>query len=270
MPEIDLNAPAFGEGAQKISDIRPEEGNPSEEVATEPEVQEPQESTEPEGQPEGETQVPYSRFKKFHERAREAEAEAERWRQEAESLRSQSAYRPEPQNTGVPMPDYWRKLYGDSEQSQEAWQIQYAENERLKEEARQEALKAVQEAQEYETVRTEQNMEVIDDSFEDLEAYVGRNLTDKEQSAILDIVDEYTAKDDQGNYAGNLMPFEKAWEIYSLQQQATKAPKVQERNRVASLSGTQNEGTPSGNEGDAEFDPSWGALTSAIRKRFGS
>ncbi|MDR3642873.1 MAG: hypothetical protein P4L74_04575 [Candidatus Doudnabacteria bacterium] len=64
--------------------------------------------------------------------------------------------------------------------------------------------------------RIEGNIGIIDEQFLELEEIVGRELTEEEQSAILDIVDEYTPKDKDGNYLCSLLPFDYAWEIYEV------------------------------------------------------
>ena len=63
-------------------------------------------------------------------------------------------------------------------------------------------------------LRVKDNLAIIDELLEDLEEDSGRELTEHETSAILDIVDEYTPKDDKGNYIVELLPFDYAWEIY--------------------------------------------------------
>ena len=65
--KIDLNAPAFGAGVQKIEDV-------SSEPVGEPEIKPKEEAPL---LPEEEQTVSYSRFKKFHDAAKEAEEEAE-------------------------------------------------------------------------------------------------------------------------------------------------------------------------------------------------
>lgn len=58
------------------------------------------------------------------------------------------------------------------------------------------------------------NVAEIDERLEDLVEYLGRELTEGETSAILDIVDEYTPKDSKGNYLIELLPFDYAWRVY--------------------------------------------------------
>lgn len=250
--KIDLNAPAFGEGAQKIE-------VPTDEAVAEP-VEEPKvEVKETEETSEEESKVPYSRFKKFHDRAAEAEAEAEKWKAKALALETK------PETVSTDIPSYWVKLYGDSPESQEAWKIQSEQNEVLKREAREQAVEAVRNERFEEAKRTEQKVEVIDQNLDTLSAFVGRDLTDKEQEAVLDIVDDYTPKGGDGNYLGAMLPFEKAWEIYELKQQASKAPKTKARDQVASLSGTQTQGEPVITEKDKNFNPlDWNAYQRRI------
>jgi hypothetical protein len=62
----------------------------------------------------------------------------------------------------------------------------------------------------------EGNIAVIDIQLLGLQNMIGRELTEDEQSTILDIVDEYTPKDKDGNYLCRLLPFEYAWEIYEI------------------------------------------------------
>lgn len=250
MTKFDLNAPAFGEGAQKV-----EAAAAAETTVVEEEVKPvvpPADET-----PDEESKVPYSRFKKFHDIAKDAQAEAEYWRKQAED---RAAYHDSPQRGTVAddaVPANWVKLYGDGEASKEAWQVQQQMNAELLANARKEALDAVRNQRHEEVARTEENIEALDDNFEDLSALVGRDLTDAEQSAVLDIVDDYTPKDRDGNYSGEILPFEKAWEIYELKAQAQKAPKVAARDNVARLSGNATQGEASNKD---EQDKAWNPL----------
>jgi uncharacterized protein with von Willebrand factor type A (vWA) domain len=237
--KIDLNAPAFGAGVQKIEDV----------------------SSEPVGQPEikpkeeeiivpDEQQVSYSRFKKFHDAAKEAEEEAAYWKAKATAIET------EPVHYNEEMPSQWTKLYGDSEQSKEAWKVQQDLNRQIREDALREAREAVRNERYEEVQRTEENMETLDNNFETLEAFVGRTLTDKEQSDVLDAVDFLTAKDQYGNYAGALVPFEAAWDYVQAKAGSTKAPQRQSRDQVASLTGSQSQGEPNLSE-KQERDKNW-------------
>lgn len=235
--KIDLNAPAFGEGAQKIEET-------TEETVVEPVVEAKEEVLEPS---EEESKVPYSRFKKFHDRAIEAERERDEWRTRAEIKPTIEAQ--------TELPDFWVKNYGSDENSQEAWKNQLRLNEQIKEEAKQEALEAVRNERYQEDQRTEENIETLDNHLELVAGAAGRDLNEKEESAILDIIDDYTPKDDNGNYMGAILSADKAWEIYELKQQATKGARTKTRDSIASLSGTQTRGEPTITDKDASFNP---------------
>ena len=272
MPKIDLNAPAFGTGAQKVSEVT--EAEETDKPAGDAEVEQPKEpekkETDTEASEEEPSKVPYSRFKKFHDLAKEAQEEAEYWRQEAQ--RRQDEYQPRREEAigDDEVPAYWKKLYGDESSEKwplvkEAWKIQAQANAEFREQARREALDAVRGEREHEAERVEANLETLDAGFEDLEAFVGRQLTEREQSAVLDIVDKYTPKDKYGNYAGAIMQFEDAWDIYEMQQNAAKAPKQQKRDSVAGLTNGKTAGENTTAETDKQFNPlDWNAWKKRI------
>jgi hypothetical protein len=263
--KIDLNAPAFGEGAQKVEDLVPE--TEVKEPIDQP-IIEPVGAKKDDDDGEPESVVPYRRFKKFHDRALQAEQEAAEWRAKAEATNNRQA---------EPQIDYqdeafklWIENFGDNEASRKAWvnqlKIQEQLEQRSLERASQKALEAVRNERQAEENRTEQNIDLIDDQLDELQAEVGRALTEKEQAELLDIVDDYTPKDGNGDYAGAMMPFNKAWEIYQLKKQSSKAPKVQSRNAVAQLSANQTQGETSvQTEKDKNFNPlDWDAYRNRI------
>ena len=75
-----------------------------------------------------------------------------------------------------------------------------------------------------EDMEAEKNMAIIDEKLEDLKdflkEYYDKNLTEYEESRVLEIVDEYTPKKKDGNYLVDLLPFEYAWEIYEAEKEA--------------------------------------------------
>lgn len=256
--KFDPNAPAFGSGAQKLEDLI----NDASKQASVEEKPEQQEEVVEEVESEEETKVPYSRFKKFHEEARIARQEAEEWRAKAEALEHQPRYDREEESE---MPAYWVKLYGDSEASKEAWQVQERREQEIERRAYEAGQRGAEELEIKQQQRIESNVATIDDSFEDLSDYIGRELTAKEQSAILDIVDDFTPKDSYGRYAGPLIPFEKAWEMYELKQGSAKVSQRKDRDSVASLSGASSEGNTEVNQ---ESDKNWNPLARGTwRKR---
>ncbi len=244
--EIDLQAPAFGPGSQKIEPKVEAPEVPEEKPVVEEEPEEVAEATE--------SKVPYSRFKKFHDRALEAEEEAAHWRRIAEQGES-------PAKVESEVPAFWTELYGDSPAAQRAWEIQSEQNEALMAKAQEKAIEAVRNERYQEEERVEKNVEYLDEGIESLSDTLGRPLTQKEESALLDIIDEFTPKDEDGNYAGSIIPFEKAWEIYELKNGSTSNQVKSSRDAIASLSGSQSQGVPSQKaEDDKGFDPrDWNA-----------
>lgn len=240
LKKVDLNAPAFGPGSQNIE-------TETEEAEAQPVKVEKEEETEETS--EEESKVPYSRFKKFHDEAKSAREEAEFWKKEAESNKKETV-------TTEEVPEFWKELYGDSEASQKAWRIQEKANDSLIERSRREAIEAVRNERYEESKQVEENVDKIDSNFDNLSDTLGRELTEKEQSTLLDIVDDYTPKDGDGNYIGEIMPFNKAWEIYELKQQAGKLSKAKSRDSIASLSNTQSQGDPAViEEKNKQFNP---------------
>jgi len=66
----------------------------------------------------------------------------------------------------------------------------------------------------YESLKMEDNVAEIDERLEDLAIHLDRELTEYEERRILEIVDEYTPKDKDGDYLTDLLPFDYAWKIY--------------------------------------------------------
>jgi len=55
----------------------------------------------------------------------------------------------------------------------------------------------------------------IIDGLAKLEAHIGRDLTEYEAIAVFDIAEEFSPKDEKGNYwIKELLPFPYAWKIY--------------------------------------------------------
>lgn len=249
--KIDLTKPAFGSEAQTLSSLTEE---PKETSVEEPKQNSEIEATEEETESSVENKVPYSRFKNIHNRALEAEAEAEKWRLRAEEIEQSRTTRydaDEPEQ----MPSDWKELYGDSEASQKAWAVQQRREAAIERRAYEAGQRGAEELEVRQAERINTNIASIDENFEDLSAYVGRNLTAKEQSAVLDIVDDFTPKDETGRYAGPLISFDKAWELYELKQGSANAAKRQSRDNVASLTGTSSQGSTEVKADDEAWNP---------------
>jgi len=217
--------------------------------------------------------VPYSRFSTVLARTKEAERVAmeaqfrleqlERER-ELERSRSQENNFSREESTGEvykgSLPGYWVKLFGDSDASREAYgyelQRQREIEERAEQRAAERALKAVEEKTSYEQQAISMNENIIESRIEDLSLALGRDLTAQEEGALLDIVDEYTPKDEFGNYAGDTIPFEKAWEIYELRTGRQAASMKQARSAATAVTAVQSEGESVGREKDQkDWDP---------------
>lgn len=232
--KIDLNAPAFGENAQKIDPL---------DSASETSSDAPQAETKIESEVK-EQVVPYSRFQKIHQRAIEAEKEAnEAKARYEESVRG----RQDPARTSQEVsPDReWIEMFGDSDASKRAYSIDMKRREQLEERAMQKALEAIDSRQEKEEMQNAENLSEIDERLESLSALVGRDLTKAEEDKLLDIVDDYTPKDGRGNYAGELLPFDKAWEILELKEAKSSMATRKSRDSVAGISSARSEGDTS-------------------------
>lgn len=275
MSKVDLNKPAFGPNSQKLNQLEEVKAAPetSEEVKEEkePEV-EPKESVVEEEEKD-ESKVPYSRFKKFHERALEAETKAREYESRLNELEARYKEKKESPTFSKEMPDYWKEMYGDSEASSKAWSIEQRRQEEILEMAEQRAeeraIRAMREERGSEERRLNENVQTIDSELERVSDKVGRDLTEKEQSALLDIVDDFTPKDEDGNYVGQTLPMEKAWEIYELKTQGAKIAKQNSRNAAAAPSSSGSEGGTNAGDKDKNWNPSWSALPELIRKATG-
>ena len=100
-----------------------------------------------------------------------------------------------------------------------------------------------------------QRVASFDSAFEELSVLEGKEFSDDEQVALLDIVEEYSPKNAQGQLIGEyLLPLDKAYEIFKVKHEPVIAAKKTERNAVAALSGARSEGTPSVSS-DADWNP---------------
>lgn len=202
-------------------------------------VEEPQEvipATSEESVVEEKNRVPYSRFEKVYQSAQEAREEAERYRQEAESLRQSQT------QTQEELPDYWVELFGDSPAAQKAYKAEQKRMAEIEMRAEQRALETIEQRQYQEQSKIATNLDTIDNRLDALADALGRDLSENEQIAILDIIDDYTPKDSSGKYAGELLPFDKAYEIYEMKQSQASAQTRRSRDNVASISGSKSQG----------------------------
>jgi hypothetical protein len=263
-----MDAPAFGASAAKTEDTS--ETTTADVSQTESGESKEQGTSAPEPVVD-EQRVPYSRFSKMRELAREAEARAE----EAEARYLESLRAREERNVSQEtisthykgdLPGFWVKLYGDSEASREAYAYELQRQNQIREEARRDAVEAVRAESQYERQTITANENEIDNRLDDLGSYLGRDLTPKEEDKLLDIIDEYTPKDANGMYAGDLISFDKAWEIYEMREGQSAAAGSRSRRQATALTSSRSEGEPSGDEKQkSDFDPrDWNAYRRRI------
>jgi len=199
--------------------------------------------------------IPYSRFESVNEAKIKAEARAELLEQQLAEARNGSKA---VESEDVALPDEWVELYGDSDAAKRAYSLQLGLNERLLETAESKVFERLQNREKEEQEMVSKNLEAIEDSLAQFQEKLGRDLTETEESAILDIQDEFTAKDANGKYISELLSPEKAFEVYTLRNTAATAKKVQAKRGVVSLTGASSEGEVSASS--ANYNPSaWGS-----------
>lgn len=252
--EYDPNAPAFGSKVQKIEEAK-------EEVI--------EEGTATPAANAGETEtgrVPYSRFEKVHKEALEAREEARIAREEAQRAREEfESFSRNSRESDNQIPDYWKELFGDSDASKKAFQ---AEQKRIAEfeiRAEERAIRAYENRMELDSNRISSNLDSLEERIESFSDTLGRDLTEEEQSDLLDIVDEFTPKKKDGSYDGNLISFDKAWQIRELQTEKENLSKSRSRNAATSASGTSSQGVASGVSDEAWNPRAWGSWKSRIK-----
>lgn len=242
---VDLDAPLFP--------ARGEEGTATPASAPESEhTPEPTGNAQPTdgGNPSvPEQNVPYSRFRDAIEARREAEhraEEAEAREAHARERAERIASEPRPRRTETDFADSgyraWATIYGDNENTRKAYAIELERQDGLREEMRREAVDAVRAERDTEARVVSTNVGLIDERLEDFSFNLGRPVTPQEESALLDIVDEYTPTDADGQYAGDLIGFDKAWEILQMRQNAVGQRASSARRTPTALTSSPSQG----------------------------
>lgn len=249
IPDDESGAAAPTAGSQpeeEVENVTEEKTN--DEAATEATNESEEEAEEETVVPE--SRVPYSRFEKVNERAIKAEMERDIMRQQLEaSQRNQSS---QTVSDGT-LPDYWVELYGDSDLSRKAYAAEERRMEAIEEKAATRAVENLQKAQREAVEAEAESAEEIVNSLDDYQAQSKRALTKTERDGILDIMDEFTPKDAQGNYAAPLLDVNKAAEIYDLRNTTASASKKAARRNAATLAGATSEGATSGSDKETHF-----------------
>ena len=223
------------------------ESVPEEAIKTEPEA----EQATPDKPVEEEEKVPKSRFLTMHQRA----VEAEKALRAFEAERASQPVQREPIADDESLKKFYVDTFGEGELTENLYQNELARLSSIEEKAAERAYERLSQREAQDAELIDQRVQSFDRAFEELSVVEGKDFTDDEQVAMLDIVEEYSPKDAQGKLIGEfLLPLDKAYEIYQLQSQPKVEAKKTERNAVAALSGARSEGTPSGTS-DADWQP---------------
>ena len=203
--------------------------------------------------------IPYSRFEKVNEAKIRAE---ERLAVLEEQLAKKNSN--DTDSDEITPDEDWIELWGDNEDSRRAYLVDQRRKERERIETTNKILEEIDTRQTTKQKETQENLEYIEENIAKLEETLGRKLTEVEESAVLDIQDEWTPKDDKGNYIAPLLSAEKAFEVYNLRQTTATAKKSLARKRVVSITGSSTDGESNGSS-SADFDSkAWGSWRTAL------
>lgn len=200
--------------------------------------EEPDDTASPVGTESEEQKIPYSRFKKKLDELTETTSKVAFLEGQLEELKQN---RLESKPVDVEVPPEWVKLYGDSEVSKDAYIVQLKREEQLQEKAVTQAIDRINKQRQEETERLSENESLLEENLSSLSDNLGKKLSNKQEEAILSIVDEFSPVGKDGKYL-SMFPFDKAYEIYQLRLSADGKPTRQARKKVADLTGTTSEG----------------------------
>ncbi len=244
---MEITAKGFEKASDKLTAEQLDK--PIDEVVVEPSTESvPETVTEPVSpenteptvvEPVEEEKVPKSRFLTMHQRAVEAE-------KALRAFEAEKANRSEPvQSLGEDedLKKFYTDTFGEGELTEKLYKNELARLASIEEKAAERAFERFNRmGQEQEEV-INQRVESFDRAFEELGIVEGKDFSDEEQVALLEIVEEYSPKDKDGKLIGDfLLPLDRALEIYKLKAEPIVQAKKQERNAVASLSGARSEG----------------------------
>ncbi len=205
-----------------------------------------------------EQRVPYSRFDKIRREKEEAMSRA----LEAERLLQERSYAPRQTETELdPYEEAYardiKRLYGDNEVSREIIDLNLRHQRAIEERAERRALEAIERKGEEEKIAISQNENVIEERLSNLSEQLGRDLSESEEEALLGIVDEYTPTGPDGKYLGEIISFDKAWEIHELRQSQKAQSTKRSRSAATMAASSRSQGEPHGaqEERDKNFDP---------------
>lgn len=176
-----------------------------------------------------EEKVPFQRFKKYVWEAKEAQREVEALRRriaEYENSSNSRQDRPYFAENSEEVPQYFQDLYGNvndpvmGPQVKKAWEAEQKRILDLDRRAEEAADRVLSRRQQEENARYEANLQYIENEQEAFEEYLGRKLTQKEEDGVMAVLSEYSPQDENG--IDSLLPFDKAFEIYQLQNGKSK------------------------------------------------
>lgn len=242
LPEGQLDRPLDEVDAEAPAESVPETPVEPAEIV-EPVVETPAEEIE-------EAKVPRSRFLTMHQRAIEAEKALRQFEAERTTAPAAPAL-----SDDEDLRNFYVQTFGEGELSEKLYQNELARLTSIEEKAAERAFKRFSEMGQQEEQVITQRVESFDRAFEELSVEADHDFTDDEQVALLDIVEAYSPKDAEGKLIGEyLMPLDKAYEIFQLQQAPVSQAKKQERNQVAALTGARSQGAPAQGS-DADWQP---------------
>lgn len=212
-----------------------------------------------------EGRIPVKRFNKVFRERTEYKAQLEEAMTELERFRSTHAPASTTQVSAGDPASWWTKLYGTDQNAQAGWQVYQDATSAQQQAMIERTLEAVAEHQTQQSQAASRNEESIESSLETLEDTLGVTLTARQKEELLDIVDDFTPKDEDGNYTSDLIPFDKAYTVYELRHpQAAKTNT--ERSRIASLTSGSASGSPA-SSGLPPIQPgNWGGWRQQFRK----
>lgn len=235
--------------AQAIPESDVEEGSETSTEGSQPkQTVEKEESTEANASSEAENseeetvveaRVPYSRFETVNTRAIQAETELNMLKQQiAEGNRSSQngSYQGD-------LPEAFVELYGDSDASRRVYELEQKRFQDIEEKAAERAVERLAERQAQLAQQEEQRVAEMENAFDDFASKNKRTFSDAEQSAILDVIDDFTPKDDTGHYLVDPMQYlDKAVEVYDLRAEKAQAKTKESKRRATSIASASSEG----------------------------
>ncbi len=171
--------------------------------------------------------------------------------------------------TSSEIPSEWLLMYGDTPETREAWKYQSQLLEKVKQQAKQEAMaefdsrfqKQAEEEKKYEGFITS-GLESIEDSF-GIDLTSNSPAAKKDRTQFLELVAKISPKDEAGNVL-NYADFESTWELYQatkqLEQRKNDRQTEQKKDISSRSMARSTEGTPSPTKEGAK-PLSWGDIS---------